>query len=58
MRILVTGGFGFIGSAFASLAVGRGHEIVIIDKMTYAADFDNIPEPKYGNTYRYGISNK
>jgi dTDP-glucose 4,6-dehydratase len=45
MRILVTGGFGFIGSAFAILAVGRGHEIVIIDKMTYAADFDNIPEP-------------
>lgn len=45
MRLLVTGGFGFIGSAFVSKAVGHGHEIVIIDKMTYAADLDNIPEP-------------
>jgi dTDP-glucose 4,6-dehydratase len=44
MRLLVTGGFGFIGSAFIRLAVARGHEVVVIDKMTYAADLENIPE--------------
>lgn len=44
MRLLVTGGFGFIGSAFVRLAISRGHEIAVIDKMTYAADLTNIPE--------------
>ena len=43
MRILVTGGFGFIGSAFVRLAHEAGHHITIIDKMTYAADPSNIP---------------
>jgi dTDP-glucose 4,6-dehydratase len=43
VRLLVTGGFGFIGSTFVSLAISNGHEIVVIDKMTYAADSENIP---------------
>jgi dTDP-glucose 4,6-dehydratase len=43
VRILVTGGFGFIGSAFVRLAYKAGHHITIIDKMTYAADPANIP---------------
>ena len=44
MRILVTGGFGFIGSSFCRLASANGHELIILDKMTYAADFENLPE--------------
>ncbi len=44
MHILVTGGFGFIGSNFCQLAIDRGHELTIIDKMTYAADFENLSE--------------
>jgi dTDP-glucose 4,6-dehydratase len=44
MRLLVTGGFGFIGSAFVRLAMLRGHEISVIDKMTYAADLTNLSE--------------
>jgi len=43
VRILVTGGFGFIGSAFVRLAYKAGHHITILDKMTYAADPANIP---------------
>ena len=43
MRILVTGGYGFIGSAFVQLAFGDGHDLTVLDKMTYAADFENIP---------------
>ena len=37
-RILVTGGCGFIGSAVVRLAVSRGHEVVNLDALTYAAD--------------------
>jgi dTDP-glucose 4,6-dehydratase len=47
MRILVTGGFGFIGSEFSTLAHKSGHHLTIIDKMTYAADLENLgPELK------------
>lgn len=36
--MLVTGGYGFIGSAFAKRAVDAGHRVVVLDAMTYAAD--------------------
>lgn len=42
MKLLVTGGAGFIGSAVVRLAVGRGHEIVNVDALTYAACLDNV----------------
>ena len=42
MHIVVTGGYGFIGSAFVKLAITSGHEVTILDKMTYAADLANI----------------
>jgi dTDP-glucose 4,6-dehydratase len=44
MRILVTGGFGFIGSSFCRIAARNGHELILIDKLTYAADPSNIDE--------------
>ena len=37
MKILVTGGAGFIGSAVVRQAVGAGHEVVNLDALTYAA---------------------
>jgi dTDP-glucose 4,6-dehydratase len=42
MKILVTGGMGFIGSAVVRLAVARGHEIINVDAMTYAACKANV----------------
>lgn len=42
MKILVTGGAGFIGSAVVRLAVARGHEIVNLDSLTYAACLENV----------------
>ncbi|WP_417248172.1 dTDP-glucose 4,6-dehydratase [Celeribacter sp.] len=42
MKILVTGGAGFIGSAVVRLAVTRGHEVVNLDALTYAACLDNV----------------
>jgi len=38
MRIIVTGGLGFIGSNFVNLLSSTtDHEILIVDKVTYAA---------------------
>lgn len=42
MKILVTGGAGFIGSAVVRLAVSRGLEVVNVDALTYAACLDNV----------------
>ncbi|MGR3621450.1 dTDP-glucose 4,6-dehydratase [Pseudophaeobacter sp.] len=44
MKILVTGGAGFIGSAVVRLAIGRGYEVVNLDALTYAACLDNVAE--------------
>jgi dTDP-glucose 4,6-dehydratase len=42
MKLLVTGGAGFIGSAVVRLAIGRGHDVVNVDALTYAACLDNV----------------
>jgi dTDP-glucose 4,6-dehydratase len=42
MKILVTGGAGFIGSAVVRLAVSRGHQVVNLDKLTYAGSLTNV----------------
>ncbi|MBC7157850.1 MAG: dTDP-glucose 4,6-dehydratase [Rhodobacteraceae bacterium] len=42
MKLLVTGGAGFIGSAVVRLAVARGHAVVNLDALTYAACLDNV----------------
>ncbi|MGY6535331.1 MAG: dTDP-glucose 4,6-dehydratase [Pararhodobacter sp.] len=42
MKLLVTGGAGFIGSAVVRLAVARGHTVVNVDALTYAACLDNV----------------
>jgi dTDP-glucose 4,6-dehydratase len=49
MRILVTGGAGFIGSNLVRLLVSKGHQVLNVDKLTYAgnprslADLDGNP---------------
>lgn len=42
MKLLVTGGAGFIGSAVVRLAVARGNSVINVDKLTYAACLDNV----------------
>ncbi|MEM9600513.1 MAG: dTDP-glucose 4,6-dehydratase [Pseudomonadota bacterium] len=42
MKLLVTGGAGFIGSAVIRMAVARGHHIVNVDKLTYAANLNSL----------------
>jgi dTDP-glucose 4,6-dehydratase len=38
MKLLITGGAGFIGSNLARLAVSQGHAVTVIDKLTYAGN--------------------
>jgi dTDP-glucose 4,6-dehydratase len=40
--ILITGGAGFIGSAVVRLAIARGHQVINVDALTYAACLDNV----------------
>ncbi|MEP3052151.1 MAG: dTDP-glucose 4,6-dehydratase [Erythrobacter sp.] len=42
MKILVTGGAGFIGSAVIRLAIRQGHQVVNLDALTYAACLENL----------------
>ncbi len=42
MKLLVTGGAGFIGSAVVRLGIARGHEVVNLDALTYAACLENV----------------
>ena len=42
MKLLVTGGAGFIGSAVVRLAVSRGYSVVNVDALTYAACLENV----------------
>ena len=42
MNILITGGAGFIGSAVVRLAISRGHNVVNLDALTYAATLESL----------------
>ena len=53
MKLLVTGGCGFIGSAVVRLAVQRGHEVVNLDAMTYAANEANVASVASSNLYSF-----
>jgi len=44
MKILVTGGAGFIGSAVVRRAIADGHQVVNLDALTYAACLDNVAD--------------
>ncbi len=42
MKLLVTGGAGFIGSAVVRRAIAEGFAVVNVDKLTYAANLENV----------------
>ncbi len=42
MKVLITGGAGFIFSRVAEFCVDAGYEVVILDKLTYAGDLARI----------------
>lgn len=53
MKILVTGGAGFIGSAVVRQAVARGDAVVNVDCLTYAACLDNVASAATDPAYAF-----
>jgi dTDP-glucose 4,6-dehydratase len=53
MKLLVTGGAGFIGSAVVRQAIARGHQVVNLDALTYAACLDNVASVAGSNAYAF-----
>lgn len=53
MKILVTGGAGFIGSAVIRLAVRLGYRIINVDALTYAACLDNLAAVADSSNYMF-----
>ena len=53
MKLLVTGGAGFIGSAVVRQAVAQGHEVVNLDALTYAANLANVASVAGSNLYTF-----
>jgi len=55
MNLLVTGGAGFIGSAFIRTALSaiKDASILCLDKLTYAGNLDNLAEADEDTRYRF-----
>ena len=54
MRILITGGAGFIGSHLSDHLLGQGNEVTVIDDLS-TGSMDNIREAKQYGRFRYFI---
>ena len=52
-KILITGGYGFIGSCFALRQIKAGNKIINLDKMTYAANPKNLAEIENSPNYHF-----
>ena len=53
MKLLVTGGAGFIGSAVVRQAVATGHHVINLDALTYAACLDNVASVANNPNYAF-----
>jgi dTDP-glucose 4,6-dehydratase len=53
MKLLVTGGAGFIGSAVVRQAVQRGHDVINLDALTYAACLANVAPVEHSPNYHF-----
>ncbi|MDB5417861.1 MAG: rfbB, partial [Phenylobacterium sp.] len=53
MKILITGGAGFIGSAVVRKAVAAGHAVVNLDALTYSANLENVADAASSPLYAF-----
>jgi len=53
MRLLITGGAGFIGSAYVKKVIAQGDEVVVYDALTYAGNLDNLKEVEENHSYKF-----
>ncbi len=53
MKILITGGAGFIGSNLVRLMLNSGHEVLNVDKLTYAGNINSLADVAHSGRYRF-----
>jgi len=53
MHIIVTGGAGFIGSALCRHLVAQGHNVINIDKLTYAGNLASLRDVVGASNYQF-----
>ena len=57
MKILVTGGAGFIGSAVIRKAISAGNKIINVDSLTYAANLESLSSVSGHKNYNFEHQN-
>lgn len=53
MKLLITGGAGFIGSTLVRTALNAGHSVINVDALTYAGDLANLAEVESHPAYAF-----
>lgn len=53
MNLLITGGAGFIGSNLVRRMVHQGHEVLNMDKLTYAGNLNSLSDIEHKSNYRF-----
>ncbi|QDT03537.1 dTDP-glucose 4,6-dehydratase 2 [Rubripirellula lacrimiformis] len=53
MKILITGGAGFIGSNLVRMAVQQGHDVLNVDSLTYAGNLSSLADIADQSGYRF-----
>lgn len=53
MKLLITGGAGFIGSALVRHAIACGHDVLNVDKLTYASNLNSLGSVRDDPRYRF-----
>ena len=53
MRILVTGGAGFIGLNLVRMLIRNGHTVLNVDKLTYAGNLQSLADVSSNPNYHF-----